>query len=161
MLTYVHNLKVVVPQFFFNMYMDFVLNFLRIFYGIHVLLLVHKSWCEECSSFKMTSRDHLTLARLILPPPLSLRNVNTEDSRVQMPHFFEDQVFNPTIQTREQIVPNTLLPAPRIFRHAVDPAFSLFHSVITNTNWLSVNCPTNKPLFYVSVLTSLSVIVEC
>ena len=134
------------------MYMDFVLNFLRIFYGIHVLLLVHKSWCEECSSFKMTSRDHLTLARLIL------RIVNTEVSRVQMPspHFFADQVFNPTIQTREHIMPNTFLPAPRIFRLAVDPAFSLFHNVITNTNWLSVNCSTNTQPFYVSVLNSLS-----
>ena len=58
-------------------------------------------------------------------------------------------------------MPNTLLPTPWIFKHAVDPAFSLFHSVITNTNWLSVNCPTNTPLFYVSVLTSLSVIVKC
>ena len=54
-------------------------EFFKDFYGIHVLLLVHKSWCEECSSFKMTSRDHLTLARLIL------RIVNTEVSRVQMP----------------------------------------------------------------------------
>ena len=132
--------------------MNFVLNILRIFYGIHVLLLVHISWCEECSFSKWRQGTIWTCEAY---PPLSLRTVNTEEARGQMtPPFFAVQVFN-RIKPGGRLCP-THYHLPPGFLDSHRPCF-LSHSqcsVITNTIWLPLNCPTNKPLFYVSVIAS-------
>ena len=84
------------------------------------------------------------LARLI--PPHSLRAIKHwrgKGTNASPTIFFADQVTLSKPGGRLLCPTHYYLPSGFSDMPLTLLSLSLFHSVITNTNWLSVNCPTN------------------